>query len=114
MILGYSLEELRVVFFAMAALLQTLFVVLYLTFPWYKTFLGRALFGKAFVLAVTLDTVILARVFDWDGFEVIFTFLSFALVLGIFAQLVAFFKVRVEGRQDEVSGNAPTHEERRW
>jgi hypothetical protein len=114
MILGYTLEELRITFFAVAAVLQTLFVILYLTFPWYATFLGRALFGKALVLAVTLDIVILARLIEIPYVEEIFTALSFGLVLGIFAQLVAFLKVRIEERQYEVSGNAPTHEERRW
>lgn len=114
MILGYSLEELRVAFFALAAVLQTLFVILYLTFPWYSTFLGRALFGKALVLAVTLDILILGRIFDIPRLDAIFTALSFGLVVGIFAQLVAFFRVRIENRQDSVSGNSPTHEERRW
>ena len=39
-----SLEGWRILTISMAAVGQTLFVLLYMTFPWYKTFLGRALF----------------------------------------------------------------------
>lgn len=114
MILGISGEEIRVGLFASAALLQTAFVVLYITFPWYKTFLGRALFGKAVALAVVMDTFIIARLFGMSDVDLVFTVLYGGLVLGIGAQLVAFWKVKAEGRTNEVSGNTPTHEERRW
>lgn len=114
MILGIDLEQVRVYLLGAAAALQTAFVLLYLTFPWYSTFLGRALFGKALVLAVILDAFIIARLFGMSNVDLLFTVLYGGLVLGIGAQLVAFFKVKTEGRADEVSGNAPTHEERRW
>lgn len=114
MILGFDTEQVRVGLLGAAAVLQTAFVLLYFTFPWYSTFLGRALFGKAFVLAVLLDTFIVARALGWSNVDAIFTVLYFALVLGIGAQLIAFIKVKIDGRENEVSGNSPTHEARRW
>lgn len=114
MILGYEPDHLRAIMLAACAVVQTLFVLLYFSFPWYKTFLGRALFGKSLVLAVILDSFIVLRYLGLTSMDTVFVGLYTALFLAIFAQLVAFAKVRLEGRADEVSGNSPTHEGRRW
>lgn len=89
----------------LAATGQTLFVLLYLTFPWWRNFLGRALFGKALVLAIVLDLVIVGRLFDWPHERLHFVILTWVLVIGIWAQTIAFFRVRLAGRQNVVSGN---------
>lgn len=112
--LGYSAEEWRVILFGIAAFLQTTFVLLYLTFPWYETFLGRALFGKALSLAVVMDVFLASHVFGLGAPNAMFLVLYVVLILGIGAQTLAFLRVRLAGRQNEVSGNAPTHEMRRW
>lgn len=87
------------------ALGQTLFVLLYLTFPWWATFLGRALFGKAIALAVLIDLGILYRIHPFPYADGIFTVLYIVLAIGVWWQLFAFFRIRLAGRQDRVSGN---------
>ena len=113
MIFGYDSEQIRYFLFILCAAVQTLFVGLYITFPWYKTFLGRALFGKAVALAALMDVFLAARWFGW-GNDWLFTSLYVTLLFGITAQTLAFLRVKIDGRADEVSGNSPTHGARRW
>src|SRR5688572_3775570 len=94
------------------ALGQTLFVLLYWTFPWYKTFLGRALFYKSLMLATIVDAFIVARILDVE-LDALFVVLYTMLGIGVWWQLIAFFRVRWAGKQnrdnphrDVVSGNA--------
>lgn len=69
---------------------QTLFVLLYVSFPWYETFLGRALFIKAMTLMFLLDAAMAGSIWDWEHEPVwIVTLLGFA-AFGIWAQLMAF------------------------
>jgi len=106
--MGLGLETWRSIALYGIAIGQTLFVLLYLTFPWYKSFLGRALFYKAFILAVLLDLALFARLnptmFDWDA---IFTVLYFLLGIGIWYQFSAFLRIRIaahrEARGDRMS-----------
>ena len=92
-----------------AAVGQTAFVLLYMTFPWYSTFLGRALFGKALALVLIVDFAALSRVFDFGRSDLAFSLLYGVLALGICWQFIAFFRVRLAGWRDEqdgqVSGN---------
>lgn len=88
-----------------AAVGQTLFVILYATFPWWRTFMGRALFLKAVAFALLVDIAIVGSLIDWKGEDVTFVTLYGALAVGIWGQLLAFAHVRFNGRQAEVSGN---------
>jgi hypothetical protein len=88
-----------------AAIGQTLFTVLYFTFPWYANFLGRALFFKAVAFMTLVDVAVAGRIWDWPYEDNIFVLLYWVLGLGIWYQFIAFLRVRLNNRQDAVSGN---------
>lgn len=73
-----------------ASLGQTLFVVLYATFPWYRSFLGRALFIKGLTLTLLLDTALAGVLWDWSHEDVWVVTLYGFMAFGIWAQLIAF------------------------
>jgi len=81
-----------------AALGQTCFVVLYMTFPWWRSFLGRALFYKATILAVLADLAFSARVFGFKNMDVVFVVVYGLLASGIWFQFFAFLRVKRAGR----------------
>lgn len=93
----------RTVLLGFVALGQTAFVVLYFTFPWQKSFLGRALFFKAVSLAILTDAFIVTRTFPLGNTDLMFILLYALLALGVWAQFFAFLKVRAEGHQNEPS-----------
>lgn len=95
----------RTVNITIAALGQSLFVVLYSTFPWWRNFLGKALFFKASAFALLVDVAVAGRIWDWPHEDETFVILYGLLGLGIWVQLIAFLRVRLEGRADSVSGN---------
>lgn len=84
---------------------QTLFTVLYFTFPWWSNFLGRALFFKALAFSLLVDVAVAGRIWDWPHEDVIFVVLYWLLGFGCWYQFSAFLRVRLDGRQDAVSGN---------
>lgn len=104
----YDFETLRTVALGVVSLGQTLFVILYATFPWYKTFLGRALFYKAVTLAVLTDVFIVSRLVEIPHADIVFVALYLFLGYGVWWQFLAFLKVRREGRQHP--GLNPDHE----
>lgn len=89
-----DLEWWRTATIVTAAVGQTLFLLLYATFPWYRTFLGRALFLNAFTLAILIDTATINHLWGWDwGYRDLRTVLVYGLtVSGIWAQLIAFVR----------------------
>ncbi len=101
----YDIEFWRTVALAFAAVGQTLFVLLYLTFPWYATFMGKALFAKAFALLLITDLAALARVFDFLSNDALFVFLYGVLATTVWGQFIAFLIVKVESHRTKVSGN---------
>lgn len=101
----YDVEFWRTVWILTAAVGQTLFVLLYATFPWWANFLGRALFFKAIAFALLVDVAVAGRVLDWRYEDATFVILYGVLATGIWVQCLAFFRVRLEGRHDSVSGN---------
>lgn len=101
-----DLDFWRTAALAFAAVGQTVFVIQYLlAFPWYKSFLGRALFSKAVVLAFVMDFFIVGRFFGFSRNDYAYATLYLMLGLAIWAQTIAFFRVRLAGRQNEVSRN---------
>lgn len=94
----HDLDFWRSIALGSVALGQTLFVALYLTFPWWKTFLGRALFYKALILMILADFAFLARVFDFAGEDVLFVILYGLLATGVWFQFAAFLVVKRNAR----------------
>lgn len=106
MIFHQDIDFWRTAALAFAALGQTLFVLLYLlAFPWWESFLGRALFSKAFVLAFVMDFFIVGRLLGFGTNDMAYFVLYSLLGLAVWAQTVAFLRVRLAGRQNEVSRN---------
>lgn len=89
------------------ALGQTLFVAVYVTFPWWKTFLGRALFYKAIMLAFLTDLFVVAKYFEFTGLDVLFVVVYALLGVGVWWQFIAFLRVRQTGRQNKVNPHTP-------
>lgn len=79
---------------------QIAFCLLYATFPWYKSFLGRALFFKALVLALITGTYLLTRLLGWTNINETFIILYGLLAVGVWVQFFAFLKVRREGKAE--------------
>lgn len=100
----YDSDFFRTFVLGAAAVGQTLFVALYATFPWHKTFLGRTLFGNALMLAVIMDTFIVTRLLGVGTNDALFIFLYFLLTLSIWAELIVFLMIRWRERKS-VSGN---------
>lgn len=95
----WDIETWRTVAIGAMAVGQTLFAALYLTFPWWKTFLGRSLFVKALVFALLLDVLFLARMWDWGyELETLLT-LYVLLAVAIWGQLFAYIRVWMETRE---------------
>jgi len=101
----HSIEFWRTAGILFAAVGQTLFALLYVTFPWWKNFLGRALFFKAVVFMVLVDVAVAGRIWDWPHEDAIFVGLYWVLGLGIWVQVAAFARVKWQRREDTVSGN---------
>lgn len=99
-----NLDNWRTVTLSTAALGQTLFVLLYLTFPWYRSFLGRALFFKASVLCILLDFIVIARLWEWSNADRVFVILYGILAVGIWAQLSAFIRTKRCGLRKALNG----------
>lgn len=83
-----------------AAVGQTLFVVFYLTLPWWRGFLGRALFFKAATLCLVLDVGMAGRVWDWPREDAYIAGLYSLVTIGVWAQLAAFVVTERENRDE--------------
>lgn len=81
---------------------QTLFVLLYLTFPWHETFLGRALFIKALTLGLLLNASLIGLKWDWPHEDVWIVSLYGLTAVGIWGQFTAFLVQRF-GSKDQTS-----------
>lgn len=87
----------RTLTLGLAALGQVAFATLYMTFPWWKTFLGRALFYKAVMLAVLVTMGWTSRTFGFGRTDLVFVPLYGLLAIGIWWQFIAFLRVKREG-----------------
>lgn len=76
---------------------QLLFVLLYMTFPWWKNFLGRALFYKAVMLSALTMFVFVARTLGWKHYDWAFVVLYTLLGVGIWWQFFAFLRIKRAG-----------------
>lgn len=91
----------RMVLIGAAAAGQSLFVLLYMTFPWYRTFLGRALFIKALTFSLLLDAAFAGRLWDWPHEDKTIIVLYGLTVFGIWAQFTAFAVHRFAKRDQD-------------
>lgn len=94
-----NLEMWRTITIVTAAIGQTMFVLLYMTFPWWKAFLGRALFFKACAFGILLDVAVVGRLVDWSNEDGTFVVLYGVLAVGIWAQFFAFLRTKRKGRR---------------
>lgn len=99
-----TLETARTAGLVAMAVGQTAFMLLYLFWPWWTTFLGRALFFKAAAFAILLDVALTGRLLGWQYKDEVFVTLYWILAIAIWAQFFAFLRVKVEHREG-VSGN---------
>lgn len=95
----------RTIALILASLGQTAFVLLYFFYPWWKTFLGRALFGKSIALVVIMDFAALSRIFKFGHDDIAFTILYALLAIGVWFQFVAFVHTLWTKGESGVSGN---------
>lgn len=89
-----DLEHWRTFFLVLSGLGATLFVLLYLTFPWRKNFLGRALFFKALILAIFLDCAAVSRLLGGGGINLFWITLYALFAVALWWQLIAFIRVK--------------------
>lgn len=101
----HTIEFWRTAGILFTAIGQTFFTLLYLTFPWWANFLGRALFFKATAFMLLVDVAVAGRVWDWPYEDAMFVCLYWLVGLGVWYQASAFLRVRLQNRQDAVSGN---------
>lgn len=106
-----SIEFWRTVTIISAAIGQTCFTVLYVLFPWWKSFLGRALFFKASSFMILLDVAVLGRALDWSAEDLTFVGLYALVAAGVWAQFFAFLRIRLRGRNQQVKHDRRTHRE---
>lgn len=101
-----TIDSWRTLLLGAVAIGQTLFVSLYATFPWWRSFLGKALFFKALALGILVDMYMIYRLFPFPHADVVFVVLYAMLAAGVWFQFFAFLRVRLEHREAQtVSGN---------
>lgn len=98
-----DLDLWRTTALAMLALGQTAFALLYALFPFYQTFLGRALFYKAVTFALLADMFILTRVWTIPHADLVFVILYSLLAVGVWWQSFAFLKIWKKARRDKAA-----------
>lgn len=97
----FDVEVWRTINIIFVALGQTLFVLLYVTFPWWRSFLGRALFIEATTFCLLVDVAVAGRVWDWPGEDAIFVLLYGIVGLGVWIRLYAFVKVTLTSKRSD-------------
>jgi hypothetical protein len=80
-----------------SAIGQTLFVALYVSAPWWRDFVGRALFVKSIVLAVVFDIAVAA--IWWVMPMVVWQVLYWLIAAAIWQQFAALVWQRHLGRR---------------
>lgn len=99
-----DMESLRTTAVINAAIGQTIFVLLYATSPWWKTFLGHSLFFKSLSLGMLFNAAVASRLYDWGWEDETFVVIYFAVGAGIWLQLAAFLRVRLQHRERLIAG----------
>lgn len=110
-----SLETMRTIALSFVAIGQTCFVLLYATFPWWRSILGKALFYKALTLGVIVDMFFVVRLLpEWPYWDNVFVGLYFVLGTGVWLQFAVFLYIamtRNRAEWDRGEQNADEREE---
>lgn len=85
-----SMDLWRTIMLGVAALGQCFFILLYMTFPWWRSYLGRALFSRALMLTVLMTFAWLGRVYNFGRDDLAFIVLYTLLAAGIWFEFSAF------------------------
>lgn len=88
----FEIETWRTFNILFTAVGQTLFISFYLTLPWWRTFLGRALFVKSMSFALLVDVAVLGRIYEWPYEDATFVVLYGLVGIGAWGQFIAFVK----------------------
>lgn len=101
-----SLDALQVIVEAgvwVGAIAQTIFLAMWLTLPWWREWVGRALMVKSLALGVYLDSVLIHEylVPDYAAEPYVRTLLFLLIVLGICSQVVALGYEMVKARRQK-------------
>lgn len=102
----HDIDTWRTIGLGTAVIAQTAYVVLYATFPWWRTFLGRALFFKACMLEILICFALFSRLYEFGHSDKVFTIMYGALSAGIWFLFVAFLRVKYNGlKKDQAMGS---------
>lgn len=93
------LEVARIAAILTAAVFQTGFVAIYMTRPWWRHFVGRALFTKSAALMLLIDTAVLNIATDYRGEEVVEVALYWFVAAAIIFQFGALLAQIYMGRR---------------
>jgi hypothetical protein len=107
----HNLDTWRSIFIVFTALGQTLFVLFYMTLPWWRTFLGRALFVKATTFGLLVDTAVAGIVLDWRYEDACIVFLYGLVGVGVWGQLIAFVRQAIQSSPPSDHQNSYDNEE---
>ena len=107
-----SIEFWRTVGLALATAGQVMFTLFYFSWPWRKSFLGKALFFKASAFSIMLVVAFLRRLLDFPYEDEVFVAMYYLLSLGVWVQFGAFLivwrdrdvKVREALQEEEARG----------
>lgn len=91
----------RTVAIGLTAIGQTVFVALYVTFPWWRSFLGRALFFKALVFDILLLVGVLGQLADFPGEDPLIVWLYGLVCVGVWGQTLAFIIVMLTQKRED-------------
>lgn len=96
-----DLDSWRTSVLGIAAVGQTCFILLYATFPWWRSFLGRVLFVKSLTIGLLLISAELGQFWNWAYEEWTIVLVGAAVAVGIWGQVVAFICVMLTHRRSE-------------
>lgn len=86
----------------LAVLGQLGFISLYVTFPWWKTVLGKALFFKAVAIGCLCSVAFLSRLGFLAYESEIFTAMYWLLAVGIWLQFLAFMRTKHFAQKEDL------------
>lgn len=95
-----DLHIVKAISFVVGAVAQTAFVILYGMAPWWRDFVGRALFIKSLTLAVLIDTAVVDSFLPKGIGLTYFVVLYWLVVMGICWQFVALVRQRWESHHE--------------
>lgn len=89
-----TLDDWRHLSWIVGAVGQTAFVLLYAVVPWWRDYVGRALFFKSLGLMVLLDVTVIDILIDYAAEDAVTVGLYWLVVVGICWQLGALVRQR--------------------